>query len=161
MDLAIGHYVRFKVRAGGYIPTRSYQNFFVGETRAFLSVSYSYGPFALSGSGSNRGGDQGQSALVMPCNDLSTNLIAEAVLNSWLLEVNTVYIVADEGVNFAETSLLSREIWSCSTALMDPADQLQLTLSAPLDAVKAQVPKRVLSSKLVGSIPPTGAIYSQ
>lgn len=161
MDLAIGHYVRFKLRGGSYIPARSYQNFFIGETRTFQSASYEYGPFAISGSGGTRGGDQGQSALVMPANDISTNLLAEAVLSNWLLEVNTVYITADELTAFAEAALLSREIWSCSSAALNPADQQQLTLSAPLDAVKAQVPKRVLSSKLVGSIPPTGAIYSQ
>lgn len=161
MDIAIAHYVRFKLRGGAYVPGRSYQNFYVGESRDYQGVRFFYGPFAISGSGSNRGGDQGQSALVMPANDLSTNLLAEAVLSNWLLEVNTVYILADEGAAFFEAAVLSREIWSCSSAMLNPAEQQQLTLSAPLDAVKAQVPKRVLSSNLVGSIPPTGAIFSQ
>lgn len=161
MDIAIAHYVRFKRRSGAYISGRSYQNLFVGETRVYQSVAFGYGPFAISGSGSNRGGDQGQSALVMPANDLSTNLLAEAVLSNWLLEVNTIYITATEYNAFTEAALLSREIWSCSSASLDPTQQQQLTLSSPLDAVKAHVPKRVLSSKLVGSLPSTGSIFTQ
>lgn len=158
-DIAIAHYVRFRLREGGYVPARSYQNFFVGETRTYSGADYQFAPFLLHGGSSNRTADQGQASLLMEPNEISVNLMTEAVGSNWLVEANTVYITADEGVAFTEEGLIASELWSCSGYRQERG--LSLILSAPLDAARAQAPTRALSSRLVGSLPATGQIFSQ
>lgn len=156
-DVAFAHYIRFLDKSGAYIPNRNYQNFFVAEQRTFSGVGYVFAPFGLTGMTSTRGGDNPTTNLVSIPNDLSVSLVAEAALASWLVEVRTVNITVTEAGSMTEGAVLISDIWSCSSGNQD-SEKIVLILSSPLDATQAQVPKRVLSSYLVGSVPPTGAI---
>ena len=156
-DVALAHYVRFLDKSGAFIENRAYQNFFVSEQRALAGVGYVFAPFGLTGMTSTRGGDNPTTNLVSIPNDLSVSLFAEAVLASWLLQVQTVNIVVTEGGGMDEGDVLMSDIWACSGSSQDH-EKIVLILSSPLDATQAQVPKRVLSSYLVGSVPPSGAI---
>lgn len=156
-DVALAHYVRFLDKSGAFIPNRNYQNFFVSETRTLSSVNYVFAPFGLTGMTSTRGGDNPTTNMVSIPNDLSVSLVAEAVIASWLVQVQTVNITVTEAGDMSEGAVLMSDIWACSGSNQDH-EKIVLILSSPLDATQAQVPKRVLSSYLVGSVPPSGAI---
>lgn len=156
-DVALAHYIRFLDKSGAYILNRNYQNFFVAEQRTFASVGYVFAPFGLTGMTSTRGGDNPSSNMVSIPNELTVSLVAEAVISSWLVQVQTVNITVTEGGSMTEGAVLMSDIWACSGSNQDH-EKIVLILSSPLDATQAQIPRRVLSSYIVGSVPPTGAI---
>lgn len=170
MRIALANYIRFKYKTGEYVPARAYQNFFVGESRTVSTVIYQFAPFRITGNISNKGGDTAQASITTIPNALTVGLATEAVINYWLVEVKTLVIntetLAPENGNqligtnagsFTEGGLISTEIWSCSTMGQD-YEKITITLSSPLDAARKQIPRRVLSQVLVGSVPPTGTI---
>lgn len=159
MDIALASYVTFMLRDGTAITGQAYQNFYPGETRTYLGTAYKFAPFALSGNRSSRGGETGQTSLVTTPNPLTVNLIAEAATNHWLASVQTVILDTPEDASITEAYTISTEIWSCVSATHD-YEKVTLILSSPLDATREQVPKRVLSQYLVGSLPPTGNIFT-
>lgn len=158
MDVAVASYIRFKTKCGEYVALRNFQNFFVAETRNYNSVAYVFAPFYLSGNVSTRGGDAMQANLTTVPNALTTSIVNEAVLNSWLIEVRTL-LLEYTGPGFTEGSLISQQIWSCISSTQD-FEKLSIALSTPMDAAQADVPKRVLNTTLVGAIPPTGSIIA-
>lgn len=158
MDVAVATYIRLKNKCGNYVALRNFQNFFVAETRSFEGTQYVFAPFYVSGNISTRGGDSMQANLTTVPNALTTSMVVEAVLNSWLIEVKTLLLSFD-GSNFSEDTVLSQQIWSCVSSTQD-FEKLSIALSTPMDAARSDVPKRVLNSHLVGSLPPTGSIFS-
>ena len=155
--LAIAHYVRFLGKGGSY-KGANYQNFFIGEARTYGGIKYFFAPFMVAGTASTRGGDVGQSALIMPPSDLSVGMAADAITNRWLVEVSTVRITATEGQTITEDTTYSTEIWSCTAGSSRPHESIRIELSSPLDAARATIPGRVLSRYMVGAVPPTGQI---
>ena len=85
---------------------------------------------------------------------LSVNLFAEAVQNRYMLEIKTVSL---DPLTFADEALVASEIWRVASYDMDTT-RVALKLTSPLDAVKAQVPRRTLSTALVGALPTSGAL---
>jgi hypothetical protein len=160
-DIALCHFVRFLDRDGNNLPNRNYQNFWVAESRTYNTVSYAWGPFLISGSRTSRNGDESASGITTIPNDVSVGLLTEAAMNAWLVSVETVAVTVTPGTppTFAEGASLATELWSC-TALQQDVEKITLGLGSPLDAARAQVPKRVLGSRLVGSVPPTGNILA-
>lgn len=159
MDIAIGQYIKIRDKEGTPIPDRTFQNFFVGETRLWEDTLYSFAPFVISGNTSSRNGDGVSATLVTVPNDLTVGITVEATIYQWMIEVKTVHITCSEGMPFQESSTLAIETWNIASMSQDN-DKVTLTLASPLDATKLQVPKRVLSQFLVGGVPATGSIYS-
>lgn len=159
MDSAVASYIRFKDKCGAYVLQRNYQNFYVSETRLFNSINYVFAPFYISGNVSTRGGDAMQASFTTIPNPLTEALTSEATLNGWLIEVKTVLLNFSAGA-FVESATLTEQIWSCNSKKTD-SEKSTIGLSTPLDATRAQVPKRVLSEFLVGSLPPTGTILAR
>lgn len=170
MKIALANYIRFKYKDNTYVPARSYQNFFVGESRTVQGIAYPFAPFRITGNISNKGGDTAQASLTTIPNALTVGIASEAVLNYWLLEVSTYIItpssLAPEAGNqligietgsFSEGGLVTTELWSCSTMGQD-YEKITISLASPLDATRRQIPRRVLNQVLVGSVPPTGTI---
>jgi hypothetical protein len=159
METAIVNYIRFKTKGGGYVNDQNFQNFFVGATRNYENVNYRYAPFLITGTVSTRGGDAPRASLVTVPNEITVSTISEAVISFWLVEVKTVLLAMGEDGSFTDQAMLSQEIWSCVSGSHD-FEKVSITLSSALDAARGQVPKRVLSSYLVGSIPPSGNVFS-
>lgn len=151
MTLAICNFIRFKTRDGVYSPY-AYQNFFVNETRSYQNVTYSFVPFGLTLGAGKKGGDRSNSALVAPPGPIGINIFAEACDNRWLLEVLTVEI---DPLTLTLQDLISSELWFASSMETD-LQRSVLQLSSPLDAVDGQIPRRFLSSTLVGALPSSG-----
>jgi len=150
---AFVNYVRFKTQADAYTGT-PYQNFSINEQRVYDGITYSFAPFAVSSGGGARGGDRSSASLVAGTDALSVNLFAEAVQNRYMLEIKTVSL---DPLTFADEALVASEIWRVASYDMD-STRVVLKLTSPLDAVKAQVPRRTLSTALVGALPTSGAL---
>jgi hypothetical protein len=150
---AFVNYVRFKTQAGVFTGT-PYQNFSINETRTYQGVTYSFAPFGVLGGGGTRGGERSSGSLVAGTDALSVNLFAEAVRNRYMLEIKTVSL---DPLTFADEALVSTENWRVASYNLDTA-RVVLRLTSPLDAVRAQVPRRTLSTNLVGALPTSGAL---
>jgi hypothetical protein len=150
---AFVNYVRFKTQTDAYTGT-PYQNFSINEQRVYGGVTYNFAPFAVSSGGGARGGERSNAALVAGTDALSVNLFAEAVQNRYMLEIKTVSL---DPLTFADEALVASEIWRVASYDMD-TKRVVLKLTSPLDAVKAQVPRRTLSTALVGALPTSGAL---
>lgn len=154
MTVAFCNYVRFKSPDGQYVAGYDFQNFFVGERRTRGDVTYLFAPFAVTPGAGTKGGDRSDSALVAPIDRLSAALFREACEQSWLCEI-TVTLLDPE--TFAEITQITTETWTCSRPELS-FERAVLRLASPLDAVDSQVPRRTLSSLLVGSLPSSGSL---
>lgn len=150
---AFVNYIRFKTQADAYTGT-PYQNFSINESRTYSGVTYSFAPFAISSGGGARGGERSSASLVAGTDAISVNLFAEAVQNRYMLEIKTVSL---DPLTFADEALVASETWRVASYDMDTS-RVVLKLTSPLDAVKAQVPRRTLSTALVGALPTSGAL---
>lgn len=155
MTIAICNYIRFR-SAGEYVSGYDFQNFFVGERRLRDDVTYVFAPFAVTPGAGTKGGDRSDSAVVAPANPLAINLFIEACNARWLCEI-TVALLDPE--TFDEQFVITTETWVCSRPEINIGNESAvLRLTSPLDAVDGQLPRRTLSSSLVGSLPSTGSL---
>jgi hypothetical protein len=60
-------------------------------------------------------------------------------------------------LTFIDEALITTENWRVASYNLD-VTKVVLRLTSPLDAVKAQVPRRTLSTNLVGALPTSGAL---
>lgn len=155
MTIAICNYIRFRSN-GEYVAGYNFQNFFVGERKSRGDVKYVFAPFAVTPGAGTKGGDRSNSAVVAPSNQLAVNLFIEACNSRWLCEITVVLLDPE---TFAEQFVITTESWVCSRSEIEVRNQTAtLRLTSPLDAVDGQLPRRTLSSVLVGSLPSTGSL---
>jgi len=150
---AFVNYARFKTQDDQYTGV-AYQNFSINETRTYDGVTYSFAPFGVTSGGGVRGGDRSSANLVAGADALSVNLFAEAVRLRYALEIKTVSL---DPVTFADEALVAYETWRVASYELDTT-KVVLRLTSSLDAVKAQVPRRTLSTELVGALPTSGSL---
>lgn len=156
MTVAIVQYARFTTAAGAYVGL-PYQNFFINEQRGYNSLTYSYAPFLVGIRAGTKGGDRAENVLASPANAITVNLFAEAALGSYLIEIKSVEL---NPLTFEDVALISDDLWRVSRLESDE-ENVTLRLMSPLDAVRGQVPRRILSSYLVGSLPTSSNITSR
>lgn len=157
MAVAFAHYIGFVDKSGLEIPGRKYQNFFVGESRTYQSISYQFAPFAVVGISSSRNGDVGEGSLVSVPNEITVSLFSEAILSRWIIDIKTIAISMNEFQQFTESSTIASEVWACIGG-SNENDRITITLSSPINAAMKEIPGRVLTRSMVGAIPPTGQI---
>ena len=127
-----------------------FQNFSVNEPRR----GFDYLPFAITTGAGTRGGDRSSARLVVAANQISVNIAAEASQNNYFLQVATFSLNIE---TLADSSQISTEIWRVSGYEMD-TERVFLNLASPLDAVRTDAPRRVLSTQLVGALPTSGSL---
>lgn len=154
MTVAICNFIRFKQNGGGYVSGYNYQNFYVDQTITYQSTSYLFAPFGVSTGAGTKGGDRSDAAIAAPPSVLAINLFVEAAKENWLCEIKSVLLDPE---TYATIQEITSETWVCSRPEIT-VERSALRLASPLDAVDSHVPKRMLSSKLVGSLPSTGSI---
>ena len=151
--LAIGIYLKLLLPEGtdsGY----RFQNFFQGETRTYDGDKYIFGAFGFSGGTLDLEGGNISASMVFSLNELSLSVFTQAANEMWLAQIRTVWLEPD---TFDETSQHSEELYAITGLNHDNA-QLSVRLGSPLDAVQANLPRRVLTTALVGELPSTGQI---
>ena len=127
-----------------------FQNFSINEKRG----DFDYLPFAITTGAGTRGGDRSSARLVVAANQISVNIAAEASKNNYFLKVETFSLNIE---TFADSSQISTEVWRVSGYEMD-TERVFLNLTSPLDAVRTDAPRRVLSTELVGALPTSGSL---
>jgi hypothetical protein len=152
-SIAIVHYVRFQTSSGEATPF-AYQNFSINDIRIYSGVSYPFVPFAVSTGSGSKGGDRSEAQLTAGANEITVNIFAEAVEKKWFLELKTVSL---NPITYADDALIRAELWRVSKYDLE-TNKITIRLDSPLDAIRDQVPKRYLSSKIVGSLPSTGSL---
>ena len=127
-----------------------FQNFSVNEPRR----GFDYLPFAITTGAGTRGGDRSSARLVVAANQISVNIAAEASQNNYFLQVETFSLNIE---TLADSSQISTEVWRVAGYEMD-TERVFLNLTSPLDAVRTDAPRRVLSTELVGALPTSGSL---
>ena len=153
MSLAIGLYLKL-VDADGNDTGNQFQNFFAGETRNYNGDSYTFSAFGFSGGTLDLQAANIQASLVFALNELSLSVFQRAADEFWLARIRTVWLDPE---TFAEGSTHSEELYAV-TGLEHDSSRLSVRLGSPLDAVQQNVPRRVLSLRMVGALPSTGQI---
>jgi len=152
---AFVNYARFLQKDGtATSPVYAYQNFSVNQPRIYGGVTYQFAPFAVSSGAGAKGGDRSETTLGAGLDALTVNIFTEAVTSRWLLELKTVSLDPE---TFADVTLIRSEVWRVARYEMD-TEKILLTLTSPLDAVRSQVPRRYLSTKLVGALPSSATL---
>ena len=127
-----------------------FQNFSINEPRR----GFDYLPFAITTGAGTRGGDRSSARLVVAANQISVNIAAEAANGNYFLRVETFSLNIE---TLADSSQISTEVWRVAGYEMD-TERVFLNLASPLDAVRTDAPRRVLSTQLVGALPTSGSL---
>ena len=129
---------------------------------------YKYLSFIYQGAAKNRNGDNLEASIMLAntgsregatgqANKLSMNYAKEAVEYKWHLQVTTCLMNATFD---SIQTVLTDEKWLAATMSYD-SESIELVLSSAIDAVGANAPTRVLTSKQVGYLPVTGSMQSR
>ena len=150
MSIAIGTYVDINV--GG---DSSYflQNFHQGSTRTFNGRTYQFAGFGYTGTTVDLEGANVDAQLVFVNNPLSMAIAKTHTDLRSIIQVHTVVLTAslNESSNYTTDTFML-------TGFSNDLSRIAFRLSSPLDAVTADVPRRRLSSKIVGALPSTGSV---
>ena len=150
---ALASYISF-MKADGVDVGVNFQNFFNQQTRSYEGRSYAASGFGYSGATFDLQGANTEGVLVFPVTEMSQSFIREAADERWLVRVKTVWLDPE---TLDETSERIEEIYEV-VAWKNNLTELQVSLSSVLNAQDAEIPSRVLSQRIVGSLPPKGSI---
>ena len=153
---AIGQYLNFSDSSG---PGYFFQNFYIGKDvqydEGFGTKNYTFLPFGFSGITVSRQGDNVESSLVFPNNELARSWATTAINEKWIAKVRTM-LLAPEGSG-GEATRLYFYVGQVSSGGWD-ATTLSLKLNSVLDAVARGIPHRALNQNLCGPIPVTANV---
>lgn len=152
---AFCNYIRFLQRNG--TPTAyAYQNFSINQTRTYSGVAYPFLSFAVSTGAGAKGGDRVEASLAAGANAISVNVLTEAAMSGWLVEIKSVAL---DPLTFTDGALIRTETWRAARPEIDTNSlAVVLRLTSPLDAVREQVPGRFLTTRLVGALPTSASL---
>jgi hypothetical protein len=151
--IAVGTYCRFQDKNGSD-QGLNLQNFHQGESRSFDGATYTFGNFSFSGSTVESSGANVQAELVFAVNELILNTAKTASDNRWIVRVQTVWLDPE---TLVETGAFVSEVYAV-LGYSQNSGRMSWRLGSPIDAIAANVPRRVLATKYVGSLPNTGSI---
>ena len=97
-----------------------------------------------------------ESNLILANNEISMGYAKKAVDNKYHIHVDTFLMNTD----FTTNKLLTTETWLASSLSYDPST-IEVLLSSSIDAVGANAPNRILTTKMVGHLPVTGNIQNR
>lgn len=151
--VAIGTYCRFKDRAGTD-QNFNIQNFHSGQSRLFGGISYTFANYGYSGSTADSSGANTSAQLVFATNQLVLNIAKQAADANWIVVVQTVWL---NSTTLTETGDFTSETYAILGYEHNNA-RLAMRLGNPIDAITANVPRRALTTVMVGALPTTGSI---
>ena len=153
IEYAIGTYVHF-LDHEGVSTGNAFQNFHATGNRTFNEVTYLPAGFGFSGTTSSLENASITAGLEFEINELVKAVMEQAANLMWLVEVHTVWL---DPVSLDEMTAYSEEVYSVQ-GYSSNLQRLTVNLGSPLNAVTADIPRRVLSRCLVGALPSTGSL---
>ena len=141
----------------GLSPNR-FQNgkYDVPITHELTNKDHHYLSFNYMGASRNRTGDNMESSLIFANNPISMGYAKKAVDNKYHIQVDTYLMTED----FNQSKLLTTETWLAASLSYDPIT-VEILCSSAIDAVGANAPNRVLTTKMVSHLPVTGTIQTR
>ena len=136
------------------IGIRRYHNGAPGTRVRYSGNWYDYLPFLYSGATVSLTGDNVTADLILSSNDIARSNVANLVNQNYRATILVCRMDADFDTI---QSVLSEETWLVSSASYD-STAIQIQLSSGLDAVNANIPRRVLITADVGPLPVTGSL---
>jgi|TARA_Y100000287_G_scaffold163910_1_gene144829 hypothetical protein len=156
---ALGHAVRINIIGESGLDIQfKYQNFFINKEMTFDSNQYTFVPFGFSGVTVNRTGDGLEATLVFPNNDLTRSWAVASITEHYVIEVDV--LIVDSDSETGSHDLVHTYVGQVVGGDWDNVS-LNLLLSSVLDAVGTDVPRRSLTSKLVGNLPVSNNVRLQ
>ena len=125
-------------------------------THPVTNKNHQYLSFIYQGAARNRSGDNMESTLILANNSISMGYAKKAVDGRYHVQVDTYLMTAE----FAPNKLLTSETWLAASMGYDPTT-IEVLLSSAIDAVGANAPNRVLTTKMVGNLPVTATIQNR
>ena len=147
MGVAIGTYLNMS-------STHRFQNFHAGSSRTWQGVTYLFAGFGYSGSTVDLQAGNVEAQLVFVMNEMSLAAAQQAVDTNSIIEIRTVWL---DPTSFVELSNYTTDRFM-ATGYSHDHSRLAIRLSSPLDAISGDVPRRRLTTKLVGALPSSGDI---
>lgn len=145
MSIAIGTYVNFN-------DVYYFQNFHHQENRNWDGDLYTYSGFGYSGSTTDLQAANVDAQLVFAVNELALNLAKQAADERWIATIKTVWL---DPMSLNEISNYMLDVFMI-IGFEHNSSRLSFRLASPLDAITGDVPRRRLTSNLVGAMPSTG-----
>lgn len=144
-----------------------YQNGKVGSSIVHDRIAYQYMSFLYQGAARSRSGDNLQATLVLAnghenqdivpgTSKLITNIAKELITTYATVRVRNCLM---DPANYNVIRVMTEEFWLASSMTYDP-EVVEVVLASSLDAIGTQAPTRVLTRKLVGALPTTGAVQN-
>lgn len=146
MQYALGHFVRLKQDNGNVL---AFQNFYIRSDIDRNGYRHGFMPFGFNGVSINRKGDNVDSALILPNNEISRAWAGQAATESWIALVEVCIVNPD---NTGSQNLLHTYTGVVSSGAWDETT-INLRLNSVLDAVGIDTPNRSLHQRLVGRLP--------
>lgn len=147
MGIAIGTYIKLT-------PSQCFQNFHADDSRLWNGANYLYAGFGYSGSTVDLQAGNVEAQLVFAMNELSLSVVQQVVDQRGIIQIDTVWLDPE---TFTELSKYTTDRFM-ATGYSHDHSRLALRLSSPLDAISGDVPRRRLTTKLVGALPSSGDI---
>ena len=132
----------------------TFQNSNTASPISFNSKTYEFLPFVYNGATKSLSGDNLESTLTFASNVLTREIIHEAAIQFWSVQIDTVLMHPD---TFLPDRTLTTEYWIASSFNYS-VEGVQLRLSTAIDAVTSSIPNKVLRSQDVGALPVTARI---
>ena len=158
----IGQLVEVKNPGTGRVFTR-FQNYEANRTIRYNQETWNYLPFLYQGATRNKSGDNMESGLVFAVSHLLSSQIVEYVEDRRTAIVRTVLFGWKEDAAGQQQLIVKRtlqkDVWLMASMTYDDT-QLEVLLSSAIDAVGTNVPNRILTSDLVGSLPVSGSVQT-
>tara|TARA_Y100001938_G_scaffold82707_1_gene113826 strand:- start:206 stop:694 length:489 start_codon:yes stop_codon:yes gene_type:complete len=125
-------------------------------THPETNKDHEYLSFVYQGAARNRSGDNMECTLILSNNAISMGYAKKAVDGKYHVQVDTYLMNAD----FTTDKLLTSETWLATSLGYDPTT-IEILLSSAIDAVGANAPNRILTSRQVSHLPVTGSIQAR
>jgi len=155
---SLAHYLN--VRSPDNSTIFRFQNFYIGEDAYFTNVdtgevnTFGFLAFGFTGVTVTNAADNEPASLIFPNNSLTRGWIETAVRDYWVCRVRTLLVNPDDKMDY---QLLSTYISQIVSASWDN-QAVKMELASVLDAVGVDVPKKLLTQQLVGSLPTTAVV---
>lgn len=125
-----------------------YQNYFIGETKTYLSEEYAFAPFQADGALASLNGDNQQLRVLFPNLELVLRLVEEGDGNRMsVLTLTTAWLTASGQISNTYAD------YFVGTGASFSEDTVELRFRSAMDSVGSPFPARTFSSENVGTLP--------
>tara|TARA_X000001382_G_scaffold118908_1_gene99376 strand:- start:272 stop:745 length:474 start_codon:yes stop_codon:yes gene_type:complete len=145
-EIRVCQFLKIEPSTGG---VKYYQNYFIGESKAFGGDNYDFAPFEIEGGVSSLNADNQQVTLLFPASGYAVRLVESGDGNR--LSRLTVFTRFINGNGLIRSGGLDEHYVGIGASFSD--DTIELRFRSALDGVAAGFPASTLTERNVGILP--------